>query len=184
MADTISGKVAAIVDDTTLVLNVGRQHGVREGQMFAVVAAHQEIHDPDTGQSLGQWESVKARVVITHVQDRMSTARSPVAEAGTPTGTLSAMMVRHSFGLYGQRERDGERESLSVRSGSAHGRPRSQPIEVGDTARSISLEGLAEAARAEAPGGADNPTAPDLPSQSYQATPSAPAPAADADADA
>ena len=172
MTQTITGKVAAIIDDTTLVLSVGRRDGVREGQIFAVVATHQEVLDPDTGESLGAWESVKARVVVTHVQERMATARSPVVEAAGEVGTLSAMMVRHSFGLYGARDRpgDGERESLPVRGGAASGRPRTPPIEVGDVARSVSLEGLAEAARVEAKADAE---APDLPSESYPATPSA-----------
>lgn len=164
--EPITGKVAAIVDDTTLVLNVGSREGVREGQLFAIVASHAEIFDPDSGESLGAWESVKGRVVVTHVQERMATARSPLAdEASAETGTLSAMMVRHSFGLYGDRDR--ERERLDVQSSGVRGRPRTPPIEVGDRARSVSLEGLAEAARVDA--GA----APDLPSQTYGASRSA-----------
>ena len=38
MSDTssITGKIAAVVDATTLVLNVGQDQGVREGMIFAV----------------------------------------------------------------------------------------------------------------------------------------------------
>ena len=74
------------------------------------------------------------------------------------------MMVRHSFGLYGGRERD--RQPLQVGGSSVTGRPATQPIEVGDTVRSVSPEGLcAEATDAETPD-----AAPDLPSQSYAAS--------------
>ena len=73
MTDTIVAKVAAVMDDTTLVLNAGSHMGVKEGMLFDVVAEHQEITDPDTGESLGRWEVAKARVVVTHVQENMST---------------------------------------------------------------------------------------------------------------
>ena len=161
--DPITGKVAAIIDDTTLVLNVGSLDGVREAQLFAIISVQGEVSDPDTGDSLGQWEAVKGRVVVTHVQERMATVRSPLLEdSGQSTGILSAMMVRHSFGLYGERER--ERERLEVHPAVVSGRPRMQPIEVGDAVRSISLEALAEAADAQ--GGT-----PDLPSESYATSP-------------
>ena len=157
MLDTITGRVAAVVDDTTLILNVGARDGVHEGMLFAVVAEHQEVRDPGTGESLGRWESVKGRVVVTHVQPRMATARSPLTDVSPgATGTLSEMMVRHSFGLYGSHEQD--RARLDVRVGVGTGRPRTQPIEVGDAVRSVSLAGL---------GAAPPPTAPDLPSHAY-----------------
>lgn len=163
MSEPITGKVAAIVDDTTLVLNVGSRDGVHEGMLFAVVAEHHDIRDPDSGESLGRWESVKGRVVVTHVQERMATARSPLAEgAPAATATLSAMMVRHSFGLYG--EHASERESLTVRSSDLSGRPASHPIGVGDTARAISLEGIAEMEAAPPK------VVPDLPSETYEST--------------
>lgn len=165
MPDPITGRVAAIVDDTTLVLNVGARDGVHEGMLFAVVAEHQEIRDPDTGESLGRWESVKGRVVVTHVQPRMATARSPLADVPPEaTGTLSGMMVRHSFGLYGKHEED--RQRLDVRTGAVAGRPRTPPIEVGDAVRSVSLEGLGEPPPRPAP-------APDLPSETYSPSPPA-----------
>ena len=163
MSEPITGKVAAIVDDTTLVLNLGSRDGVHEGMLFAVVAEHHDIRDPDSGESLGRWESVKGRVVVTHVQERMATARSALAEGGpAATATLSAMMVRPSFGLYG--DHASERERLAVRSSDLSGRPQALPIGVGDTARAISLEGLAEM-EAAAP-----QVVPDLPSETYEST--------------
>ena len=42
MQKSILAKIAAIVDDTTLILNVGTEHGVIEGMVFSVVAEQQE----------------------------------------------------------------------------------------------------------------------------------------------
>ena len=102
----------------------------------------------------------EGRVVVTHVQPRLATARSPLTDVSPgATGTLSEMMVRHSFGLYGNHEQD--RARLDVRAGAATGRPRPQPIEVGDAVRSVSLAGL---------DAAPPPPAPDLPSHAYAAS--------------
>lgn len=166
-SESITGKVAAIIDATTLVLNVGAEQGVTEGHLFAIVAPHGEVIDPDTGENLGLWESVKGRVVVTHVQPRMCTVRTPLVDEGPYTGTLSEMMVRHSFGLYGDHRQD--RERLDVQAEGVAGRPRTPPIAVGDVARSISLQQLARAVRAVE-------DQQDLPSQTYTATRSRTAP--------
>ena len=139
MPESISAKVAAVADDTTLVLNVGYEQGVSEGMVFAIVAEQQEISDPDSGESLGNWEVVKARVVVEHVQERMCTVRSPLRQEIDTSGTLSTMMVRHSFGVYGTAP--------------------------GDRARLVSeQQGPPPPAAATA---ADQPVAPDLPSKTY-----------------
>ena len=64
MSERIVAKVAAVMDDTTLVLSAGSEQGVSEGMLFDIGAQHQEIADPDPGESLGQWEVAKARVVV------------------------------------------------------------------------------------------------------------------------
>ena len=144
MQDIITGKVAAIIDDTTLVLNLGSRNGVQEGMVFVVFAEYQEIQDPDSGEALGKWEMVKARVVVDHVQDRMCTACSPLVIGQDQPGTLSAMMVQHSLGHYGQRAE--ERERLQVRASDIGGRPQTKPIAVGDRVRSLPLEDKRKAA--------------------------------------
>ncbi len=165
MSDTpsITGKVAAVIDATTLVLNVGSRQGVREGNLFAVIAAQQEIIDPDSGASLGPWEIVKARLVVTHVQEAMCTARPPLLEETPASGTLSEMMVRHSFGQYGDRAEAGERQALDVVKGSVSGRPSVAPVAIGDGVRSIGLDLMTGPATAPPVGSGD------LPSQAYGA---------------
>ena len=138
MADLINGKVAAIIDDTTLVLNVGLGHGVREGMTFLVFDEHTEVTDPDSGEVLGNWELVKARLMVTHVQERMCTAKEPVvADDTTMTSSmrpLSAVMVEHSMGRSSSQNDTWKR--MDVRSMDVTGRPSMLPIAVGDRIRS------------------------------------------------
>ena len=162
MPETISAKVAAVADETTLVLNVGLEQGVSEGMVFAIVAEQQEIADPDSGESLGNWEVVKARVVVEHVQERMCTVRSQLRQEIDTSGTLSTMMVRHSFGAYGSAA--GDRASMQVRATGLAGRPKVRPIEVGDRARLVIEESRQPPAEAPSP---EQPVAPDLPSKTY-----------------
>ena len=137
MSTPIEGKVAAVIDDTTLVLNVGREQSVHEGMAFAIFALHGEIEDPDSGESLGRWEVVKARVVATHVQTRLCTVRSPVGGDVPVVGDtrpLSTMMVEHSVARATGQE---QWQRLEVRGTDIRGRPQNQPIAVGDGARSL-----------------------------------------------
>ena len=151
MSEIITAKVAAIIDDTTLVLNAGSSHGVLEGMVFVIFAEHKAIEDPDSGEPLGQWEMVKARVVVTHVQERMCTVRAPlVADGAAPsnTRTLSSLMVEHSLGSYG---RGSDRwEHLQVRGADVSGQPKGQPIAVGDQARALPLQKAEESPPAAA----------------------------------
>jgi hypothetical protein len=138
METPIEARVAAIVDDTTLVISAGYQEGVREGTLFVIFGEYEGIRDPETGADLGRWESVKARVVVTHVQQRMSTVRCPVVrEERVTDGTrpLSAMMIEHSMGHYG--DQADEWQKLDVRQADLSGRAQTQPIALGDGARSV-----------------------------------------------
>ncbi|WP_150913865.1 hypothetical protein [Marinobacter halotolerans] len=70
------GRIAQIIDDHRIVLNKGREHGVRIGQRFLILAIGDEIFDPETHESLGQVEVVKGRGEVTHVQEKMSTLQT------------------------------------------------------------------------------------------------------------
>jgi cell shape-determining protein MreC len=140
MSAPISGKVAAIIDNTTLVINVGRVQGVEEGMGFIVYAEHQEIVDPDSAEVLGKWEIIKDQVVVSHVQERMSTVRSLLTEVPQNSSTLSSMMVQHSLGHYGLH--DQERQTLQVQVTASSGRPQDQFIKLGDLVRAVAAPKL------------------------------------------
>ena len=138
----VTGQVARILSDESIVINRGSEHGVKPGDRFVVFASGDEVTDPETGSSLGKLEIVKARVVAAHVQDEMTTCvAEPEAEAVSfddPTQhTLSAEMVAVSMsggkGVAGRR-RAGK---MDVDRSAASGVPRSGPVAVGDRVRSV-----------------------------------------------
>ncbi len=84
----VEGKVAKILGNNEIVINRGRNEGVRAGMMFEVFApGGEEVWDPDTGETLGTVEDVKARAEVTEVKERLAVARLQNAE--TPFGTLN-----------------------------------------------------------------------------------------------
>ncbi len=72
----IEGKVAEIIDTVTVAINRGYAHGVEEGMRFIIYELGNEIKDPDTKESLGRFEYVKAKVEATNVNERFSTAKT------------------------------------------------------------------------------------------------------------
>ncbi len=148
MAEPIEGKVARILDEQTLVLNVGRAQGVEQGMVFCVFATVEDVTDPDTGESLGSWEAVKGYVQATHPQDRLTVCRafSPkAAKSRDPkergTHTLSSELVAVSMLDGGPRAQ----ERLNVNRSQLAGMPEIGPISVGDLVRSIDEKELVKA---------------------------------------
>ena len=71
----VEGKVAKILGNE-IVINRGRREGVRQGMLFEVFAPEgEEVWDPDTGETLGTVEDVKAQAEVTEVKDRLAVAR-------------------------------------------------------------------------------------------------------------
>ena len=81
----LEGKVAKILGRGEIVINRGRQNGVRQGMLFEVFAPEgEEVWDPDTGETLGTVEDVKARAEVTEVKDRLAVAR--MVDSASPFG--------------------------------------------------------------------------------------------------
>lgn len=72
----LEGKVVKVLDIYTLVVNLGKDHGVKNGDRFLIYTLGEEIFDPDTNESLGQIELVKGEGQAIHVQDRLTTIKS------------------------------------------------------------------------------------------------------------
>ena len=82
---TVEGKVAKILSKGEIVLNRGRSHGVRTGMLFEIFAPEgEEVWEPDTGETLGTVEDVKAKAEVTEVKERLAIAR--VFDANSPFG--------------------------------------------------------------------------------------------------
>ncbi len=140
MAGPVEGKVAKILDDQTLVLNVGSAQGVVQGMVFSVFAPVEEVKDPDTGQSLGAWEAVKGYVQASHPQERLTVCRAYVPQQPATldpkergTHVLSAEMIEVSMLRGGTQPK----ARLNVDRSQLSGMPEIGPIKVGDRARSV-----------------------------------------------
>ncbi|OMC41956.1 hypothetical protein A5740_21415 [Mycobacterium sp. GA-1841] len=77
MSNRLSGHVALIEDDYTLVINRGAEAGVVPGMVFAVHSdSDQVITDPETGRELGRLTREKLRVRVFDVQPLFSRAHT------------------------------------------------------------------------------------------------------------
>lgn len=81
----LEGKVAKILGRNEVVINKGRADGVKTGMMFEIFAPEgEEVWDPDTGETLGTVEDIKAKAEITEVKDRLAVAK--LQNAASPLG--------------------------------------------------------------------------------------------------
>ena len=140
MSRLIEGRVAQILSENLLIINVGMAAGVKAGVAVAVLAQGDEVKDPDTGEALGRWELPKGYVRATHVQERLATcegyAPHPRAEQEDPsTNVLSAAMITHS--MRPETWRSTSSAQLRVNRSQVAGIPAISPISVGDIVREM-----------------------------------------------
>ena len=92
----VEGKVAKILGKGEVVLNRGREHGVRQGMLFEIFAPEgEEVWDPDTGETLGTVEDVKAKAEVTEVKERIAVAR--IFDADSPFGAAGFAEVQENL---------------------------------------------------------------------------------------
>ncbi|TFV60981.1 hypothetical protein E4P42_01985 [Mycobacterium sp. PS03-16] len=74
---TVTGQVALIEDDYTLVINRGAEAGVTLGMVFAVYQGDgQVVRDPESGRELGRLTREKLRVRVFDVQPLFARAHT------------------------------------------------------------------------------------------------------------
>lgn len=89
----VSGQVALIEDDYTLIINRGSQAGVTPGMVFAVHSdSDQMITDPESGRELGRLTREKLRVRVFDVQPLFARAHT-VARTADFYGLFQATAV-------------------------------------------------------------------------------------------
>ena len=85
---TVEGKVAKVLGNNEVVVNRGREHGVKQGMVFEIFAPEgDEVWDPDTGETLGTVEDVKAKAEVTEVKEKLSVARLQAGD--NPLGAMN-----------------------------------------------------------------------------------------------
>ncbi len=119
MGAMLKGKIAMILDERRAAVNLAADSGVAVGDVFIVYNEGAEVTDPDSGESLGRIEVVKAQVTVSHVQEKLCIVERPVEAEPEPdqSDVLSARMAR--VDQYKQASK------------------RTQPIKVGDLARRL-----------------------------------------------
>ena len=76
-SNLIKGKVAKIVDNQEVVINVGLNDGVRVGMRFDIISPKlEDIADPDSCEIIGSIKRAKNRVKVAQVHDKISIART------------------------------------------------------------------------------------------------------------
>lgn len=135
MTDTV-GKVLKILDSYRVVINLGKDK-VKKGQKFIIYDEGEQVTDPDTKESLGKLEILKATVEIEHIQDRFSIA---VSEGHTVTKRVYAPPWQYSwasslFGTTSEVVSEEVRDPLPI--GSTELPPVDRTIRVGDLVRSV-----------------------------------------------
>jgi hypothetical protein len=73
---TLEGKVANVLNDRELVINLGKSQGVEEGMVFEVSGQSLEVRDPDTNAVLGEVEPSKVKVKVIQLHDKFAVART------------------------------------------------------------------------------------------------------------
>jgi hypothetical protein len=76
MSSRYFGKVLSVQDKFTVVINIGSNHDLRDGQKFLVVGLGEIIIDPDTKEELERLEVVRGRAQVVHIQEKIATLRS------------------------------------------------------------------------------------------------------------
>lgn len=143
--EKIEGKVAKILDEYSIVINVGRDNDVVNGMVFVVfVQSDDEVKDPDSGEALGKLEHVKDYIFVSHVQDKFSTcvAGEKEASAGEHESqgaqTLSGAMMAESMTVRPGGGRISS-EKLNINTSQVTGVPQLDPISVGDMVRAVEV---------------------------------------------
>lgn len=77
MSEQIEGKIAAILDKSTVVINRGHAHGVDKGEAFYIYSTLGPFVDPDTGEALGTTTRVWGKVEVTIIEDKFCVAKTP-----------------------------------------------------------------------------------------------------------
>ncbi len=130
----IKGKVARILSDSEVVLNVASKDGVKLDMDFVIYSESDHIFDPTTSEDLGAIETVKGRITVTHVMEKMSRAETSTYKVALPSLYEQAMGVGVR-GLYPQTET--RRHRLEIDKQQPKPLKDDLTVKIGDPVRSV-----------------------------------------------
>ena len=77
MSDRIEGRVATVLNEREVAINVGSKDGVQTGMRFAILSEYPiRITDPGSDELLGEIDRPKVRVKVSEVNEKFSVART------------------------------------------------------------------------------------------------------------
>lgn len=77
--DVLQGRVAQILNERELVINIGSDQGVKPGMKFSVLSETPvEIHDPQSGELLDTVDREKVRVQATEIRQKITICKTYV----------------------------------------------------------------------------------------------------------
>jgi hypothetical protein len=76
MNENIEGKIAAILDRSTVVINRGSDQGVEKGTEFYIYSKLGPFFDPDSGDNLGEATKIWGKVKATIIEKRFCVAET------------------------------------------------------------------------------------------------------------
>ncbi|AOV07902.1 hypothetical protein [Sporosarcina ureilytica] len=93
-------KVVKIVDEYLIVVDYGLKHDASEGDILEVIKIGEEVVDPDTSDSLGTLDIIKARVKVKNAYEHMSLCISNEKIASNSSlGNFGSTLAALSEGL-------------------------------------------------------------------------------------
>lgn len=70
----IQGKIIRILDKRTVIINLGKNHGIADHSIFSIIGDPESVVDPFTKEELGLVSVVKAKVKAVQVHDKFTIA--------------------------------------------------------------------------------------------------------------
>lgn len=87
----MKGRVIRMLDEHTIVVNIGKWDGVNVGDQFGIYTPTDDVIDPATSERLGSYRARKALVEIGRVFDRFSIATSTVRYRSAMQRTVAGL---------------------------------------------------------------------------------------------
>ena len=87
-------KIAKIIDEYKVVVNAGSNDSIKDGDFLEVYQPGQEVIDPDTGESLGALDFIKAKLRVVNVFPKMCVCENRETER---TSIISSIAQSFSY---------------------------------------------------------------------------------------
>lgn len=94
MADVY--KVVKIISDYEIVINAGSKQYLTKDQELEIYVPGEEVTDPETGETLGTLDTIKAYLIVKHVFDKMCICENADSVINNPLLGFSEALATHS----------------------------------------------------------------------------------------